>query len=83
MSNERLQKILSQAGLGSRREMERWIEQGLVQVNGIRATLGDSASSDDKISVRGRIIDTNHGYDQVAYDKATSFGENSILQSRE
>ena len=28
---------------------------------------------------RGRIIDTNHGYDQVAYDKATSFGENSIL----
>ena len=28
---------------------------------------------------RGRNIDTNHGYDQVAYDKATSFGENSIL----
>ena len=37
MSSERLQKILGQAGLGSRREMERWIEQGLVQVNGVVA----------------------------------------------
>jgi len=57
MSSERLQKLLSQAGLGSRREMERWITEGLVQVNGVTAKIGDSASSDDKISVRGRIID--------------------------
>jgi len=57
MSSERLQKLLSQAGLGSRREMERWIESGLVQVNGQTAKIGDSATSDDKISVKGRIID--------------------------
>lgn len=57
MSSERLQKILSQAGLGSRREMERWIESGLIQVNGKLAKIGDSASADDKISVRGRVID--------------------------
>ena len=56
MSSERLQKILSQAGLGSRREMERWIEQGLIQVNGIIAKLGDSAKAEDKISVKGRLI---------------------------
>lgn len=57
MSSERLQKLLSQAGLGSRREMERWIEAGLIQVNGVTAKIGDSATADDKISVRGRIID--------------------------
>lgn len=57
MSSERLQKLLSQAGLGSRREMERWIESGLIQVNGVTAKLGDSACHEDKISVRGRIID--------------------------
>lgn len=57
MNSERLQKLLSQAGLGSRREMERWIDEGLVQVNGETAKLGDSATSEDKISVRGRIID--------------------------
>lgn len=54
---ERLQKLLSQAGLGSRREMERWIESGLVQVNGVPAKLGNCATEDDKISVRGRAID--------------------------
>ncbi|KTD20447.1 ribosomal large subunit pseudouridine synthase B [Legionella lansingensis] len=53
---ERLQKILSQAGLGSRREMERWIESGLIQINGVVAKLGDVAGPQDKISVRGRLI---------------------------
>ncbi|WP_133127367.1 pseudouridine synthase [Legionella nagasakiensis] len=57
MSNERLQKILSQAGLGSRREMERWIDRGLIHVNGVQARLGDVATADDKISVRGRVIE--------------------------
>ncbi|KTC89047.1 23S rRNA pseudouridine(2605) synthase RluB [Fluoribacter dumoffii] len=56
MSSERLQKILSQAGLGSRREMERWIENGWVQVNGKPAKLGDSASGEDKITVKGKLI---------------------------
>ncbi len=57
MSSERLQKILSQAGFGSRREMERWIEGGLVQLNGVQARLGDVASAEDKISVKGRVIE--------------------------
>lgn len=56
MSSERLQKILSQAGLGSRREMERWIESGWVQVNGKPVKLGDSATADDKITVKGKLI---------------------------
>ncbi len=54
--SERLQKILSQAGLGSRREMERWIESGWVQVNGKPIKLGDSAGPDDKITVKGKLI---------------------------
>ncbi|MFA6302227.1 MAG: pseudouridine synthase [Legionella sp.] len=56
MSSERLQKILSQAGLGSRREMERWIESGWVQVNGKPVKLGDSATENDKITVKGKLI---------------------------
>lgn len=56
MSSERLQKILSQAGLGSRREMERWIESGWVQVNGQSVKLGDSAGPFDKITVKGKLI---------------------------
>jgi 23S rRNA pseudouridine2605 synthase len=56
MNHERVQKILSQAGLGSRREMERWIESGWVQVNDKPVQLGDSAGPNDKISVKGRTI---------------------------
>lgn len=56
MSNERLQKVLSQAGLGSRREMEKWIEQGIIKVNGVIAKLGTTVSLSDKISVRGKPI---------------------------
>ncbi|HKE77346.1 MAG TPA: S4 domain-containing protein, partial [Acidimicrobiales bacterium] len=40
---ERLQKILAQAGLGSRRACEELIAAGRVRVNGTRATLGDRA----------------------------------------
>jgi 23S rRNA pseudouridine2605 synthase len=54
--SERLQKILSQAGLGSRREMERWIERGLIYVNGAVAKLGDVAEAEDKITVKGKVI---------------------------
>ena len=57
MSSERLQKILSHAGIGSRREMERWIESGFIYVNGARAKVGDVATAEDKITVKGRAID--------------------------
>lgn len=57
MSSERLQKVLSQAGFGSRREIERWIEEGLLHINGKKAVLGDVVKPDDKISLRGRVID--------------------------
>jgi 23S rRNA pseudouridine2605 synthase len=55
-SAERIQKLLARAGYGSRREIERWIEQGLVAVNGRTARLGDVASPDDRLSLRGQPI---------------------------
>lgn len=61
MKQERLQKILSQAGFGSRREIERWIESGLIQVNGITAQLGDGATEKDQIHVKGQLIENPLG----------------------
>ena len=54
--SERLQKLLARAGYGSRREIERWIEEGQVTVNGRVATLGDQARPEDQILVRGQPI---------------------------
>ncbi len=53
---ERLQKLLANAGLGSRREIEKWIEQGRVKVNGKVASLGDRAMLNDRIKVDGRLV---------------------------
>lgn len=49
--NERLQKLLSQAGIASRREAENIIKAGRVKVNGKVAQLGDKASFKDRILV--------------------------------
>jgi len=54
---ERLQKILSSAGVASRRKSEEMIEQGRVAVNGVTATIGDQAETAiDVITVDGRSI---------------------------
>jgi len=53
---ERLQKILAQAGVGSRREMEEWIAAGKISVNGQVATLGQSVVPTDKVKIGGRLI---------------------------
>ena len=53
---EKLQKILANAGLGSRRQMEQWIMAGRVSVNGKIASIGDRASERDKIRVDGKLL---------------------------
>ncbi|AOE50208.1 23S rRNA pseudouridine(2605) synthase RluB [Kangiella sediminilitoris] len=54
--SEKLQKILANAGLGSRREIEKWIAAGRVSVNGSIAELGERATDKDTIRVDGRVI---------------------------
>ena len=52
---ERLQKIIAARGLCSRRQAEKWIEEGRVRVNGNTARLGDTAdTSEDVIEVDGK-----------------------------
>lgn len=55
-AGERLQKVLAQAGIGSRREMEEWIEAGRVSVNGEVARLGIRIAEGDKVKVDGRLV---------------------------
>ncbi|MBM69324.1 MAG: 23S rRNA pseudouridylate synthase B [Haliea sp.] len=57
VAGEKLQKVLARTGLGSRREMERWIEEGRVEVEGRRASLGDRVSGRDRISIDGKPLE--------------------------
>lgn len=54
--SEKLQKVLAQLGLGSRREIERWIAAGRIQVNDQTAKLGDRVDSQARIKLDGKPI---------------------------
>ncbi len=57
MGEIRLQKILSSHGYGSRRECEKYIENGRVKVNGKKAVLGQKADPQkDRIELDGRTL---------------------------
>jgi len=51
LRGERLQKVLANAGFGSRREIEKQIAAGEVKVNGAPAKLGDRVTPDDRIQI--------------------------------
>lgn len=53
---ERLQKVLSRAGLASRREVEDWIRAGRITVNGELAVLGVRVGPADQVRLDGRLI---------------------------
>lgn len=56
-SGERLQKVLARLGLASRREIEDWIRNGRITLNGQYAKLGDRCQPGDRLTVNGRAID--------------------------
>jgi 23S rRNA pseudouridine2605 synthase len=55
-ASERVQKLLSAAGVGSRREVERWIRSGRLQVNGEVPALGVKLTPRDRITLDGRPV---------------------------
>ena len=53
---ERLQKVLAQAGVGSRREIEEWVVAGRISVNGLPAALGQKIGPGDRVKVNGKLV---------------------------
>ncbi|HEX4375936.1 MAG TPA: S4 domain-containing protein [Steroidobacteraceae bacterium] len=62
---ERLQKVLSRLGLGSRREAEAWIRAGRLTVNGRPAVLGMRVSDRDQLKLDGRTIRQAHAATEI------------------
>ena len=56
-NSTRLNKYISESGLCSRREADRYIEQGLVSINGVKAKIGRQVFAGDKVVVNGDEIE--------------------------
>jgi 23S rRNA pseudouridine2604 synthase len=61
----RLNKFISDSGICSRREADKYIEQGHIVVNGKRAKLGDQVTLKDKVQINGNLIEPKTGDDFV------------------
>lgn len=70
MNEQRIQKIMAQAGIASRRSSEKLIRAGRVTVNGKRAELGEKADPQkDRILVDGKPIKTKRNLVYIAVNK--------------
>ena len=54
--SEKLQKVLADAGLGSRRDMEQLILEGRISVNGTPAFIGQRVMPTDVVKINGRVV---------------------------
>lgn len=72
--SERLHKLLAQHGLGSRREIEKWIAAGRVALNGRPAQLGDRIQPGDRVAIDGKDVtsrlSSTHAARVALYHKA-------------
>jgi len=73
MSKERIQKALARQGVASRRQIESWIQDGHIQINGKPAVLGDQVEAGDVVMIDGRKVvirdDTQQLPRVIAYNK--------------
>lgn len=72
--SERLQKVMANAGLGSRRALERLIKSGDVKVNNSVASIGQTVQTGDKISFDGKdwsVVDKRGIQRSLVYNKPT------------
>jgi len=69
---ERVQKVLAAAGHGSRREIETWIREGRLTIDGRVATLGETVSGDEQFARDGRKLSVNQtqqAHQHIIYNK--------------
>lgn len=79
----RINKYISESGLCSRREADRFVEQGNVWINGRRATTGDQVVAGDRVKVNGQEIEPQEEEDLILIALNKPVGIVSTTESSE
>ncbi len=79
----RINKYISESGMCSRREADRFVEQGNVWINGRRATTGDQVVAGDLVKVNGQEIEPQEEEDLVLIALNKPVGIVSTTESSE
>ncbi len=64
-----LNKYISQSGICSRREADRWIESGRVKINGVKSFKGNRVFPGDKVKVDGRLVKRKKSSTLILFNK--------------
>jgi 23S rRNA pseudouridine2604 synthase len=65
----RINKFISETGISSRREADKWVEAGRVTINGKLAELGSQAEKEDEVRVDGQLIGMKKTALYIAFNK--------------
>src|SRR5665647_3060070 len=69
MKKMRINKFISETGICSRREADKWVEAGRVTINGVLAELGSQAEKEDDVCVDGNPIGIKKTTLYIAFNK--------------
>jgi 23S rRNA pseudouridine2604 synthase len=69
MKGMRINKFISETGISSRREADKWVEAGRVTINGKLAELGSQAEKEDEVRVDGQLIGMKKTALYIAFNK--------------
>ena len=65
----RINKFISETGICSRREADKWIAEGRVTINGVMAELGSQAEAGDDVRVDGKAVGSKKTAVYIALNK--------------
>jgi len=78
--SERIQKFLANQGVASRREIERWIQAGDIKVNGVLCEIGQAITGDEKIEIRGELIQLNSNVHSRVVSRSDPQGRPTVFE---
>ncbi len=64
-TSTRINKYISESGICSRRDADRFVEQGNVYINGRRAVTGDQVAPGDTVKVNGQLLEPYEAEDLI------------------